>query len=194
MLRNTVLFCAALTLCAGCGQSADESRADAEIAAGPVAPPADPMVHIALAPTAGNAVSGMLMLTERANGVALSGSVSGLKADSEAAIHVHEIGDCSAPDASSAGEHFNPTTQPHGNPAGDAHHLGDIPNLKANNEGVAQIDVTVDELALTGPENRSVANRAIVIHALPDDYKTQPSGASGARVACGVIPANTPAS
>lgn len=187
MLRHALALCAGLTMVAACG-GADAPNEDASLASSTVAPPPDPIVHVPLAATAGNEVTGMLMLTERANGVAVTGSIVGLRPDAEAGIHVHERGDCSAPDAASAGEHFNPLGHPHGNPSSASHHLGDMPNLEADADGRAEVDFTIDDVALTGPAERSLADRAIVVHAMADDYETQPSGNSGARVACGVIP------
>jgi Cu-Zn family superoxide dismutase len=170
-----------------CGSNPPEAE-DADVAAGTVAPAPDPIAHVSLAPTQGNKVAGMLMFTERTDGVAVSGSVSGLPADAEVGFHVHERGDCSAPDASSAGEHFNPLGHPHGDPSGNSHHVGDMPNLEANDDGVAEFDFTIDDAALSGPAERNLTNRAVVVHVMKDDYETQPSGNSGARVACGVIP------
>jgi superoxide dismutase, Cu-Zn family len=106
----------------------------------------------------------------------------GLKPNSEHGFHVHEAGDCSAPDAMSAKGHFNPTGKPHGNPASGEHHAGDLPALKADAKGVAKLDTTVRGIAVSG-----LVGRGLIVHADPDDYKTQPTGNSGARVACGVI-------
>lgn len=189
MLRHAVLLTAGLTMVAACGgrDDADTVADDDTLASQPVTPPLDPIAHVALVPTAGNTATGTLMLTERPSGVAIVGNISGLRPDSELAFHVHETGDCSAPDATSAGEHFNPTGAPHGDPDSDTSHLGDLPNIEANDDGVADVDVVVDDASLTGPEDRSLLNRAIVVHAAADDYKTQPAGGSGARIACGVI-------
>jgi Cu-Zn family superoxide dismutase len=101
---------------------------------------------------------------------------------------VHEKGDCSAPDASSAGGHFNPTSQPHGNPkAGGPRHLGDMVNLRADAKGTAKVDVAIEGAGLHTGRPNDVVGKAIVVHQKPDDYKSQPSGNSGNRVACGVI-------
>lgn len=189
MLRHAFLLIAGLTTIAACGgrEAADMATDDAALVAQTTPPPLDPIAHVALVPTAGNTASGMLMLTERPNGVAIVGNISGLRPDSELAFHVHEVGDCSAPDAASAGEHFNPTDAPHGDPDSEDSHLGDLPNIEVNEEGVADVDVVVDDASLTGPDERSLLNRAIVVHASADDYQTQPSGGAGARIACGVI-------
>ncbi|HLS85965.1 MAG TPA: superoxide dismutase family protein [Burkholderiales bacterium] len=108
----------------------------------------------------------------------------GLKPNAQHAVHIHEVGDCSAPDASSAKGHFNPTGKPHGAPGSG--HAGDLPMLKANAKGRGNINYEAPGLTVTsGPG--SVVGRAIVIHADPDDFKSQPAGNSGARIACGVI-------
>lgn len=188
MFRNAFLLFAGLTV-AACGRDVanDGNMTNDMTDATPEAQ--QPMAHVALAPTAGHSVAGTLMFTQERDGegVAITGSISGLTPDAELAFHIHEVGDCSAPDASSAGEHFNPTAQPHGEPDSDESHLGDLPNIEANDDGVAEIDITMDNAALTGPSERSILNRAIVVHAAEDDYETQPAGASGVRIACGVI-------
>lgn len=188
MLYKALLLCAGLTMLTSCaGPNPEEEAADAGMTPLATVPPPDATAHVSLAPTRGHTAAGMLMLVERADGVAVTGSITGLDPDARVAFHVHETGDCSAPDASSAGEHFNPTAQPHGGPDGTARHLGDLPNLDADDNGVAEVDVTIEGVTLTGPADRRVANRALVIHAGPDDYTTQPSGGSGDRIACGVI-------
>ncbi len=137
--------------------------------------------------TEGNGVSGTLMLSSEGPGVRITGSIAGLLPSSTHGFHVHENGDCSAPDASSAGEHYNPTSQPHGDPAGTAHHVGDMPNVTSNAEGIAELDAVIDGLSLRTGEPNDIIGRAIVVHEKADDYKTQPSGNSGKRIACAII-------
>jgi Cu/Zn superoxide dismutase len=145
-----------------------------------------------IAPTQGNTVTGALALAQSPEGVHITGSIQGLKPDAEFGFHVHEKGDCTAPDGSSAGGHFNPTQAQHGNPTGATHHAGDMLNIKSNGEGVAQVDVTAAGTSLHGDPGTDVMGKAIVVHESPDDYTTQPSGNSGKRVACGVIAAPSP--
>lgn len=141
-----------------------------------------------LKPTHGNTVNGSLRLTAEPSGVRIAGTVEGLKPSSEQGFHVHENGDCSAPDASSAGAHFNPTSQPHGDPKADGpRHLGDMVNLRADAKGSAKVDAFIEGATLHTGRPDDVAGKAIVVHQKPDDYKSQPSGDSGDRVACGVI-------
>jgi Cu-Zn family superoxide dismutase len=89
----------------------------------------------------------------------------------------------------SAGGHFNPESKPHGNPAAGDHHAGDMPQLEADASGAATLDVTLDTLTI-GDGARGIVGRAVVVHKDADDFKTQPTGNSGARVACGVITAS----
>ena len=104
-----------------------------------------------------------------------------------AAFHVHERGDCSAVDASSAGGHFNPGAQPHGRNSAGAHHAGDMDNLRADAQGRANVDVRLPAVTLGGGAATDIAGRALVVHANADDYRSQPAGNAGARIACGVI-------
>lgn len=120
-------------------------------------------------------------------GVLLTADLSGLPAGTHA-MHFHTVGTCTAPDFASAGGHFNPTTRSHGfrNPVGP--HAGDLPNIHVPESGVLRVEV-LSNVSL-GPGNGTLGDAdgsAIVIHALADDYQTDPSGASGARIACGVI-------
>jgi superoxide dismutase, Cu-Zn family len=141
-----------------------------------------------LMPTQGNSAKGTLSLTTDKSGVRIAGLVEGLKPNSEHGFHVHEKGDCSAPDATSAGAHFNPTSRPHGNPnAGTAKHLGDMVNLKTDAKGIAKVDMVVDGATLHTGQPSDLVGRAVIVHQQPDDYTTQPSGNAGGRVACGVI-------
>ena len=112
----------------------------------------------------------------------------GLVPDREHGFHIHEAGDCSSGDGMSAKGHFNPHGKPHGAPSGTERHAGDLPALKAGKDGRAKLDVTVD-LITVRPGPASIVGRGLIIHADPDDYKTQPTGNAGARIACGVIKA-----
>jgi Cu-Zn family superoxide dismutase len=190
-MRAAFVIAAALFALAACGRkepTANVPTAPADTGA-PEAPagPPPPQHHANLAATQGNQASGELVLTTMPDGVRIEGSISGLKADAEHGFHVHEKGDCSAPDASSAGEHFNPTSQPHGDPSGAAHHAGDMQNARADAEGRAPVSIMVNGVTLGDGGTNDIVGKAIVVHEKPDDYKTQPSGDSGDRIACGVI-------
>ena len=146
-----------------------------------------PGTTVQLEPRSGSKVKGTLVLREQKDGVLISGEISGLMLNKTHGFHVHEKGDCSAPDASSAGPHFNPTGAPHGKAWSGPHHAGDMPNIETDNWGVAQVSILL-EGAMLAPGPSSIAGRAIVVHRDPDDYSTQPAGNAGPRIACGVIP------
>ncbi len=130
-------------------------------------------------------ISGDLVFTPTADGVAVSGVIEGLDPSSFHAIHVHETGDCSAPDGSSAGPHFNPTGEQHGALAADDSHIGDLGNLTTSPEGTVSLDKVKVGATLSG--EHGLVGRAVVVHARHDDLASQPSGDAGARIACGVI-------
>jgi len=180
------LGCAAagLLLAAGCGQSGSESG-DSEMGYGDRGERIT-MAKVILAPTTGNYVSGSLTISEADDGVHIVGRIENLEPGPHG-FHVHEFGDCSAPDGTSAGGHFNPTGMPHGGPDDAKRHVGDLGNIEANANGVADIHLHDDLISLNG-EN-SIIGKAIIVHAGEDDLTTQPTGAAGVRVACGVIEA-----
>ena len=148
-----------------------------------------PTTAVTLESRSGSTVTGNLTLRDSSTGLRISGEVRGLKPDSEHGFHIHEKGDCSAPDATSAGGHFNPAGAPHGRMGAGAHHAGDMPNIKADAQGVAKVDQTVAGVTLAAGPN-GAAGRALVVHRDPDDYSSQPAGNAGPRVACGVVPAS----
>jgi len=138
-----------------------------------------------LHPTAGNKINGTIIFTPVADGVQVHAEIGGLTPGKHG-FHVHEFGDCSATDASSAGAHFNPTGQPHAGPDTAARHEGDMGNIEADASGNAKLDYVDHQISLTN-DAKSVIGRSVIVHAKSDDLKTQPSGDSGARIACGVI-------
>jgi superoxide dismutase, Cu-Zn family len=176
-LLPTIIVCA-ITLTA-CQSTANNSAVGTSLAAS---------ARAIMKPTANSSTSGELRFEVDNGAIRMLGDISGLKANAEHAIHVHEKGDCSAPDATSAGAHFNPDGQAHGNRAsGAAHHAGDMPNINSDANGNARVDIRLENIELSGGGARDIANRAVIIHANPDDYTTQPTGNAGGRIACGVI-------
>jgi len=137
-----------------------------------------------LSPTAGNTVRGTVAFTQEAGGVHVVAELAGLT-PGEHGFHIHETGDCSAPDAASAGDHFNPAASPHGGPEATARHLGDLGNITADASGNARYDRVDPRISLEG--EFSVIGRSIVVHAGADDLTSQPAGGAGPRAACGVI-------
>ena len=139
-----------------------------------------------LSATKGNTASGSVTFTQRGDKVVIAANLSGLKPNAEHGFHVHEKGDCSSGDGMSAGGHFNPRGSPHGHYSTQARHAGDMPNLKADGYGNANLSAELDIITVTaGPT--SVVGRGLIVHAQPDDYKSQPVGNAGARLACAVI-------
>ena len=142
---------------------------------------------VVLSSASGSRVSGKLAIAPMGDGVHISGEVGGLAPNGQFGFHVHEKGDCSAVDATSAGSHFNPAASAHGRAGAGAHHAGDMDNIASNAEGVATVNVHLRGVTLGGGALNDIADRAVIVHAAPDDYHTQPTGNAGARLACGVI-------
>lgn len=148
-------------------------------------PGGGPAAVASLEPTRGSTTAGSVSFEQQGDRVRVSGRVTGLKPGQEHGFHIHEKGDCSSGDGMSTGGHFNPTGKPHG-PQGADRHAGDLPSLKADAAGVATIDVRLDGIAVGGGAT-DIVGRGLIVHAQPDDYRTQPTGNAGARIACAVI-------
>ena len=134
-------------------------------------------------------VKGTVMFTPAADGVKVHYRITGLTPGKHG-FHIHEKGDLSAPDLTSAGGHFNPGMHKHGGPDGDMRHGGDLGNITADDKGVAEGDVTAMGVTLDDSKT-GILGRSIVVHEKGDDMKTDPSGNSGGRIAAGVIKAST---
>jgi superoxide dismutase, Cu-Zn family len=156
----------------------------AAAAAGPGAPAEVSHACAVLHPTAGSKVEGTIHFEKEGDEVEVTGRITGLSQGTHG-FHIHTYGDCSAPDATSAGHHFNPAHQDHGGPRDQNRHLGDLGNLEAGADGVVNFRLTDSRISLGGPN--SIVGRAVIVHARADDLKSQPAGESGARLACGVI-------
>jgi len=137
-----------------------------------------------LSPTKGNNVSGVVTFTKVEGGVMITADVTGLTPGKHG-FHIHEFGDCSAADATSAGGHFNPGHMEHGAPDTAARHAGDFGNLEADESGKAHYERVDTIISLTGAH--SIIGHGVIVHEKADDLKSQPTGNAGARVACGVI-------
>jgi superoxide dismutase, Cu-Zn family len=145
-----------------------------------------PRASAGLQPTKGNKAAGTIDFVQSGSKVRVSGNVSGLTPGREHGFHIHEAGDCSSGDGMSAKGHFNPQGKPHGHPSASERHAGDMPSLRADASGNAKVDAELDIVTVAaGPT--SVVGRGLIVHADPDDYKTQPTGNAGARLACAVI-------
>lgn len=188
---NAVLFAVAAVGLSACSSTPSTdtapSASTATTTTGTAAVSTAKAAVVNLASASGSLVSGRLSVVPMNDGVHLTGEVGGLSPGSTHAIHIHEKGDCSAADASSAGGHFNPAGAPHGKVGSGAHHGGDMDNIVANAEGVAKVDVHASGVTLGGGAVNDVAGKAVIVHAAADDYRTQPTGNAGGRVACGLI-------
>ena len=123
---------------------------------------AGPAAQAKLEATKGNSVSGTVTFTQSGDKVMVVANVTGLKPNGEHGFHVHEKGDCSSPDFKSAGDHFNPTSQQHGDPATPPHHLGDIPNLEADDMGKAPVNARIEGVTLGDGSPNDLVGRALV--------------------------------
>jgi Cu-Zn family superoxide dismutase len=132
--------------------------------------------------------AGRATLTAAANGgVFIEAEISGLPVNKWVAFHIHETGRCdAATHHESAGGHFNPTKAEHGFLAAKGPHAGDMPNQYVGQDGILRAQVFDTMISLDGKED-GVRARALMVHADSDDYRTQPSGGAGDRIACGVI-------
>ncbi len=147
--------------------------------------PEGPSVSASVRPASGSQVSGSVKFTQVLSRVRVDAQLAALTPGAHG-FHIHENGDCSAPDAMSAGGHFNPYGKKHGGPDAAVHHSGDFGNLIADANGKATQTLWLEGISVsTGKDG--IIGRAIVVHADPDDLKTDPTGNSGTRVGCGVI-------
>ncbi len=134
--------------------------------------------------TKGNNVAGTVTFTKEADKIRVVADITGLKPGKHG-FHIHEYGDCTADDGSSAGGHFNPDNENHGAPTDSVRHVGDLGNIEAGEDGNAHLEITDSLLSFSGPH--SIIGRGVIVHGGEDDLTSQPSGNAGPRVACGVI-------
>lgn len=145
----------------------------------------EPTARAVIRPASGSSVSGQLVFVQTGSVVRIRGELAG-HSPGPKGFHIHEKGDCSARDASSAGGHFNPHRLRHGaSPVG--HHAGDLGNVVFDASGRATVDLRVRGISVSRSAVDGIVGRAVVVHAQPDDLKTDPTGNAGGRVACGVI-------
>ena len=145
-----------------------------------------PSATARLEPTRGNTASGTVAFVQSGNVVRVSGEIHGLKPGAEHGFHVHEKGDCSSGDGMSTGGHFNPGGKSHGHHGVGEHHTGDLPSLKADANGVATFSFESGTIRVGSTAN-DIVGKGLIVHRDPDDYKTQPTGNAGPRLACSVI-------
>ena len=171
-MKNLIMLAAAAAVLSACQSTPEDS----------------PRATAALQPTKGSKAFGEATFEQVGDKVRIIVFTQNLPPERELGFHIHEAGDCSSGDGMSAKGHFNPHGKPHGAPGSPERHAGDLPSLKVGKNGRARLDITVDGISIgSGPGN--IVGRGLIIHAQADDYKTQPTGNSGARIACGVIKA-----
>lgn len=147
-----------------------------------------PFATAELKAKSGSKVKGSVLFLKKTDRLVLNLDLSRID-PGEHALHIHEKGDCSAPDGKSAGDHFNPQGFPHGAPDKDTHHAGDFGNIEIPKEGWANLEV---EIKIPPRANETIdweeyVGKSLVIHKGKDDFKSQPAGNSGEIIACGVI-------
>ena len=182
------LAAAAVSTLVGCSEPRP-GGAGADYPATPTAAAArsaGPSAVANLQATRGNTAAGTVtFVQQQGDAVMVTAKVTGLKPGREHGFHIHEKGDCSSGDGLSTGGHFNPTGKKHG-PQNAEHHAGDFPALRADANGTAEATFRADGLSI-GSGEADIVGKGLIVHADPDDYTTQPTGNSGARVACAVI-------
>lgn len=189
--NRTVLFAAlALFTVAGCKQQG-EAPADHGATTAPAPGPAAPAsgggdTATAKATLAGaEGLSGTVTFTQEGYKVKVAADVQGAKPGPHG-IHVHEYGDCTAPDFQSAGAHLNPDGAAHGCPSTPEHHPGDLGNIEVGADGTGHLEFETTGLTVT-PGSNSVVGKTVIFHEGPDDCVSRPAGNSGGRLLCGKI-------
>ncbi|MFA5503796.1 MAG: superoxide dismutase family protein [Vulcanimicrobiota bacterium] len=129
---------------------------------------------------------GQVFFEKKDGKIHVTGKIQGLKPNGVHGFHIHEFGDFTKPDGTSAGGHFNPEDHPHAGPEAAHRHAGDLGNVKADANGVVTLDLMVEGIALKKGDN-AIVGRALVLHAGQDDLQSQPSGDAGSRIGVGVI-------
>lgn len=190
MKYTKLIYAAAMLLIAFAGFSCQQAEEIEEMVpekfetvpgkAGPEITEAVAVLH----PTEDNSAHGVVRFIKVENGIKITADVQGLTPGMHG-FHIHEYGDCSAMDGTSAGGHFDPEDMPHGGPENMERHVGDLGNLEADEEGFAHYERIDEHLAFAGPH--SIIGRGVIVHAAEDDLTSQPTGAAGPRVCCGVI-------
>ena len=144
-----------------------------------------PQAVAVLHPTAGQHCHGVVHFIQDGDAVKVIADLEGLNPGQKHAFHIHQYGDCSAPDGMSAGGHYNPEGHQHGLPPTENRHAGDLGNVEADSAGKAHYEITVNNVSVLGQKN-PIVGHAVIVHAKVDDA-SQPVGNAGGRIACGVI-------
>ena len=162
----------------GCGRGQQQ--------AGILSAPSAKQAIATIGSTSDSSVTGMATFTQNGDQITLAIEIQGASPGLHA-VHIHANGDCSAPDGTSAGGHWNPTDVAHGKWGVGEFHLGDIGNITVGEDGTGSIGLTTDLWEIGTGSDIDVVGKGIIVHAGADDFVSQPSGAAGARIGCGVI-------
>lgn len=182
-LKTTFFLSVLILLLAGCSQQNDMEESETTETS-PDSPEITELVAI-LNPTVDSDVHGVVRFFKTDEGVQVVAEVNELESNSSHGFHIHEFGDCTALDGTSAGGHFNPENVPHAGPDSDQRHVGDLGNITVDENGLAELDYVDPKLTFEGPN--SIIGRGVIVHAGEDDLESQPTGDAGARLSCGVI-------
>ncbi|BAO56077.1 superoxide dismutase family protein [Nonlabens marinus] len=192
---NIALMALALTLSVSCKETKEEEMTDETMTEMEDSSSMDSEssmdskmeIAVPMASKSGSNVTGVISFVQEGAQVKMIANLTGLEPGVHA-IHLHENGDCSATDATSAGGHWNPKSNEHGDWDEGSHHMGDIGNLEANANGEASYTFSTDKWCMDCDDaTKNIKGKGVIVHATADDFTSQPSGAAGARVACGVI-------
>tara|TARA_A100000171_G_C2133469_1_gene148297 strand:- start:2625 stop:3215 length:591 start_codon:yes stop_codon:yes gene_type:complete len=186
-INGMLLICAVAALTFGCSQSKEKSEEKVDSAT-ETAEKSLESVIVDLESKSDSQLKGTVIFKELANGkINIDVTLMNIE-PGDHAVHIHAIGDCSAPDGTSAGGHWNPMGVDHGNRSeGGDFHQGDIGNLTVGEDGNGSLSMDVEGWTIGGDENTNILNHAVIVHAGPDDFTSQPAGAAGPRIGCGVI-------
>lgn len=187
--RTCLMGVLALLLVVSCGSEPSSTPSPVPSAPEPDQTMSVGFVKAIMQPLGESGVTGIVSFSVTPRGVRVEADLKGL-APGNHGFHIHEIGDCSSPDGKSAGGHFNPADVPHAGPEAEAAHAGDLGNLEAGENGQALITIMSSRVTLGDGAPTDIMGRAVIVHADPDDLESQPTGAAGGRVACGVIEAS----
>ena len=181
-----ILAAAVMLLLAGCGGGTEEPAPEAPDVETEGFTIQGNFAEAMLEGRSGSEMTGMAIFTETDGSVTVTVDIEKAPPGIHAA-HLHEFGDCSSPDGKSAGGHWNPTTKDHGKWGEDHFHLGDLGNIEVNEDGFGSLILTTDLWSLGNGDDNDIVGLGIIVHASEDDFTTQPTGAAGGRIGCGVV-------
>ena len=185
-----ILVVACLAGCGGKSDSSGEAKPEdtshSEADHSETQTASDAMAGAEMQAKSGSSLSGKATFVPEGGQIAFNLFVEGVEPGTHA-VHIHEKGDCSADDGTSAGGHWNPTAVDHGKWGEGAHHLGDLGNMEVGENGQGTLSLTTDKWSIGSGAENDIVGKSVIVHAVADDFTTQPTGAAGGRIGCGVI-------